>query len=53
MSTQQAAEVMGVSRPYFVKLLEQGRIPCLSQSHSVTAGGGAVTSCGWTAVIST
>lgn len=27
LSTQQAAELIGVSRPSFVKLLEQGRLP--------------------------
>lgn len=27
LSTQQAAEIMGVSRPYFVKLLEEGKLP--------------------------
>lgn len=28
LSTQQAAELMGVSRSYFAKLLESGELPC-------------------------
>jgi excisionase family DNA binding protein len=27
LSTQQAAELMGMSHPYFIKLLEQGKMP--------------------------
>jgi excisionase family DNA binding protein len=34
LSTQQAAEIVGVSRPFFVKLLEAGRLPFhLAGSH--------------------